>query len=65
MEKLLNILSNYRITLPKDFREKFNMQVGDHVKAVWDGEYLMILPVNVEVKARVKVTIEGERWPES
>jgi len=57
MEDILKVLSAFRITLPKDFRDKFGIKVGDNVKAVWDGDSLMILPVDLEVKFRMKLTI--------
>jgi len=58
MEELIKILSSYRVTLPKDFRDKFGLKVGEHVRAIWDEGYLIIVPVELEVKARVKFAVE-------
>jgi len=49
------------VTLPKGFREQFDLKIGDYVKASWDGNCLMLFPVDLEVKFRMKVTLSERR----
>lgn len=53
-EEIAPVLSSYRITLPKEWREKHNVEVGSKVKLlVSDQTSTMILvPVDVRVLIR-------------
>ncbi|PID48804.1 MAG: hypothetical protein CR991_09825 [Proteobacteria bacterium] len=41
MEKFLE----GQITIPKDIRSRFNLQVGDRLEFIWVGEELRVRPV--------------------
>jgi bifunctional DNA-binding transcriptional regulator/antitoxin component of YhaV-PrlF toxin-antitoxin module len=50
-EELLKIMSGYRISLPKKFREKHGLKIGDYVNAVWnDDKALQLFPGKVIFK---------------
>lgn len=50
-EELLKIMSGYRISLPKKFREKHGLKIGDWVNAVWnDDKALQLFPGKVIFK---------------
>jgi len=54
-EELLKILSGNRITVPKKFRKKFGLKIGDYVQAQWDGnDVLKIVPGKVIFKVTIK-----------
>ena len=58
-EEILKILSGYRISLPKRFREKHRLKIGDYVNAVWNDEKaLQLFPGKVIFK--VTLGPEGE-----
>ncbi len=42
MEKFLES----QITIPKDIRSRFNLQVGDRLEFIWVGEELRVRPVS-------------------
>ena len=54
-DETLDVLELWRIRLPDEWRERNELEVGDFVKAVWDGGEgaLVIVPVTVEVKEKV------------
>ena len=39
----MKVLSGYRITIPKEIRERFNIKVGDELKLVVRGNTLNIV----------------------
>ena len=43
MEFKVKVLSGYRITIPKEIRERFNIKVGDELKLVVRGNTLNIV----------------------
>lgn len=50
-EKVVQVLSAHRITLPSGWREKYGIEEGDHVKCVWDGEAPMtVVPLEIKEK---------------
>lgn len=50
-EELLKIMSGYRISLPKKFREKHGLKIGDYVNAVWnEDKALQLFPGKVVFK---------------
>ena len=60
-EALLKILQNFRVTLPKEFRERFGLKVGDFVQAQWDGDdVLKIVPGKVIFKVSIKSEAKKE-----
>lgn len=56
-EELLKIISGNRITLPKDFRERYDLGVGDYVKAIWNDDKeggLRLLPGKVVLSVTIR-----------
>jgi len=59
-EEILKILSGYRISLPKRFREKHGLKIGDYVNAVWnEDKALQLFPGKVVFKVTLG-SKEGE-----
>jgi len=48
-EGILKILSSGRVTIPKGFRELFNLKIGDRVLAIEEEQGLRIVPVDIEL----------------
>ena len=50
-EQIKPVIASYRITLPEEWREQFNVKVGDSVKCIWSkaSQALIIVPVDVQV----------------
>ena len=52
-------MSGYRISLPKEFRDKHGLKIGDYVNAVWnEDKALQLFPGKVVFK--VTLSPEGD-----
>ena len=43
----VKILSGYRITIPKEIRERWNLKIGDEIEIVVEGNKLTLRPVKL------------------
>jgi bifunctional DNA-binding transcriptional regulator/antitoxin component of YhaV-PrlF toxin-antitoxin module len=50
--QLLKVFTGFRVTLPKQWREKHGVSVGDFVKCEFDDVTLTLTPVEVQVREK-------------
>ncbi|MGB9728161.1 MAG: AbrB/MazE/SpoVT family DNA-binding domain-containing protein [Nitrososphaeria archaeon] len=43
----VKVLQGYRITLPKDVRERWNLKVGEEVEILVEGSRLIVHPIKL------------------
>lgn len=43
----IKVLQGYRITLPKDVRERWNLKVGEEVEILVEGSRLIVRPIKL------------------
>ena len=43
----VKVLSGYRVTIPKDIREKWGLKIGDEVEVIVEGNRLILRPTKL------------------